>query len=609
MKIKVGDFNQYGAIIRGDEVTFTFAVKATALKVAIVIYSIITKEIVQIFELSDEYRLGLLYSATISGIDAKKHCYRFAEDDITYVDPYAYAVTGRDKYNDISREKASFEVYGAFTDILSDWQDSKVKIEPKDMIMYKLHMRGFTMNNGMGSGAGNYKGVIKNLSYLRSLGVTSLEIMPLYDFEEMVIVTETEYSPSGKKETIKTTGKVNYWGYGEAYHLAPKSSYFKGNPTGGLRELVSAIHSAGMEVIMEMSFPVTVTDDYIINTLKYYVKFFHVDGFHVIGCNFPTKRFAENAYFGDTKLFVETITDSIIEISKGNKHIFVYDNGFMCVVRQMINHMNGSMVQFANHMRRQNKDFGFVNYPANVDGFTLWDCFSYGEKHNEDNGEENRDGNNFNYSNNYGVEGKTNNKSINAIRMRNMRMALASTILSQGIPLINSGDEFANSNIGNNNPYCQDNKIGWVNFTKAKDRLLLTRFLTQLIEFRKQHSCIHPERAMAMNDFNHVGIPDMSYHGSEPWMMSIGDETRALGILFAGQYADEDEEVYLCFNHHYNEVSMALPRLSKGKRWRLVTNTYDYDEKSNFEPTVIDNQQSIVIPGGSMSILVGQMVK
>ncbi len=188
------------------------------------------------------------------------------------------------------------------------------------------------------------------------------------------------------------------------------------------------------------------------------------------------------------------------------------------------------------------------------------------------------------------------------MRLLSMRNAFAISVLSQGIPMILAGDEMANSAEGNNNPYCQDNKIGWTVFSKSKDKVLLKNFVSQIIDFRKAHQCIHQENAMEMSDYKHVGYPDLSYHGSEPWMMSIGEEQKAMGILYSGAYSDEEEDVYLCFNFHYDDVYLALPLLASGKRWRQVVNTKNYNESCTFEPEPIHDQQSIKVPSNSVSV-------
>ncbi|MCF0129337.1 MAG: glycogen operon protein GlgX [Pseudobutyrivibrio sp.] len=614
MTFITGNFNRFGASVEGDLVTFTFAVSQNISNVALRFYDVSDFSFHEEVSLKGEdCHIGLVYSVAFKTSEIKGLCYLIVEDGTEHADPYSKLVKGRDIWADTAREKSSFKIYSGIPFELNDvWKDERVKIAPTDMIMYKLHMRGFTCGaNCKESTRGNYKGLINRLSYLKKLGVTSLELMPVYDFEELFLDHRTFIGKDGtrKKETV-FNNKINYWGYGDAFYMAPKASYFGGeNAISSFRKLVSAIHGEGMECILEMAFEPSATKDLIIDTLEYYVRYFHIDGFHLVGNKAPIEDIVDDPFLGNTKIFYEYIPESLLSRQKGDKHLFIYNDSFMYVGRQIQNHMNGSMVQFANHMRRQNDSYGFVNYMSVVNGFTLWDSYSYGEKHNQANGEENRDGNNCNYSCNYGVEGKTNNKAINALRFLHMRNAFAMTFLSQSVPLIVAADEVANTNQGNNNPYCQDNEVGYSLFTKSVAKNLLFKFVTQIIEFRKAHKCIRQENAMEMTDYKHVGFPDLSFHGSEPWMMSIGEEQKALGVLYSGAYADEDEDVYICYNFHYDEVSMALPLLSAGRRWRQVLNTATYDANCDLVPKPINNQQSIKVPGSSITVLVGVNVK
>ncbi len=614
MKVIKGDFGDFGPRIKGkDTVIFTLSIGASTEIASIELFDKATKKRIQEINLSKEFSVGRVFSVEVSGISPDEVCYLIKEDGTEYVDPFATSIVGRDKWADVSaRSKNKFQVYGGITNIQKQWKDTPVNIEPTDMVLYKLHMRGFTYGFGMSEAkAGTYKGVISKLNYLKEMGVTSIEIMPIYDFEELFIENKINISKNGHRvNTPEFINKINYWGFGEANYFAPKASYFGGenNCLEGIRSMISSIHKAGMEVIMEMSFSNETSDDCVLECLKYYVQYYHIDGFHLIGCTAPIKRIASEPYLADTKIFYEFIPEEILCSESGKKHLFIYNDSFMNVTRQIQNHMNGSMVQFANHMRRQNQAYGFVNYMANVNGFSLWDSYSYGEKHNVDNGEDNRDGTNNNYSFNYGLEGKTNNKTINANRFRQMRNAFAALFLSQSVPLIVAADEMAASHLGNNNPYCQDNKIGYTVFSKTKNKTTLQKFVKQLVEFRKNHKCLRPEHPFLMNDYKHLGLPDMSFHGSEPWMMSIGEEQKALGVLYNGAYVGEKEEVFVCYNYHYDDVSMALPLLSPGKRWRICFNTADYNDKSDFKPKPIHDQQTILVPGNSISVLVGVKV-
>lgn len=610
MVFKAGDFKEFGARVSGDEIVITFAISKDAKKAALHIYDKSSKKCLRALEITDEYRFGRVCSVSITDADYSKLCYLIEEDDKLFIDPYSTEIVGREFWGDIDRAEKGYKVYSGICDINAKWEDTPVDIKSSDMVIYKLHMRGFTMNHGLSRGMqGNSNGVIKLIPYLKEMGVTSVELMPIYDFEDQMHETRTEISPKGKKTQVEVSlGKTNYWGYGDAAYMAPKAAYFKDEaPLDGLRRLVAEFHKAGIEVILEFAFTGKYSDKYIIDTLKLYKKVYHIDGFHLMGV-VPVERITEDPFLEDTKLFFEDAPREIL-CAEAKKRIFIYNDAFTCVLRQIQNHMNGSMVQFANHSRRQNNNYGFVNFAANVTGFTLIDSYSYGEKHNQENGEENRDGNNNNFSSNYGIEGKTNNKNVNKIRLVQTRNAIVSTLMSQGIPLINSGDECLNTAGGNNNPYCQDNKTGWASFSKSKDALETLRFVKAIIEFRKNHKCVHPEGAMELNDYRSLGFPDMSYHGVEPWMMMIGEEQKSLGILYNGAYAAEEEEVYVCYNFGYDTVKMALPRLAPGKRWRQVINTAEYNEESDFSPKPIHDQESVEVAGGTISILVGQKVK
>lgn len=609
MTVTTGNFKEFGARVCGDSVTITFEISKGTSKPVLHIYDAETKNSIIDIEITKEYCFGRVCSVCLNNVDYKKICYLIEEDGKLFTDIYSSQIIGREVWGDTERQQNSFMVYSGICDTNEAWEDVSVDIAPCDMIIYKLHMRGFTMNHGLSNGMkGNANGVIKYIPYLKEMGITSVEIMPIYDFEDQFHETRIMISPKGQKTVEEISlDKTNYWGYGDASYMAPKAAYFKDEtPLKGLRKLVSEFHKAGIEVILEFAFTDKCSDIYIIDVLKYYKNTYHIDGFHLMGM-VPVDRIVASPFLENTKLFFEDVPRELL-FEETNKRIFIYNEAFTCVLRQIQNHMNGSMVQFANHSRRQNKNYGFVNYAANVTGFTLLDAYSYGEKHNQANGEDNRDGNNNNFSSNYGVEGKTNNKAVNRLRLVQVRNAIVSTLMTQGVPLINSGDEVLNSCQGNNNPYCQDNKTGWVSFSKSKDATELLRFVKEIIKFRSAHKCVHPDNAMELNDYRSLGFPDMSYHGTEPWMMLIGEEQKALGILYNGGYASEDEEVYICYNFGYEAVKIALPRLAVGKRWRQVINTADYNEESDFVPKAIHDQESIEVSGGTISILVGMKV-
>lgn len=606
MKTRIGDFENYGTKITEDGVMFTYSVDGDEPS-AIQLYNSSNFVLEHQIDVPREYRIGNVYSVVCMGQSVKRCCYRILRGSRSVVDEYAPLVLGRNIWNDASREQRDFLVFGGVQEAEYLWKNNRPEILPADMVIYKLHMRGFTMNHGLKRGEkGNYKGLLQRAAYLKELGITSIEFQPVYDFEELMLESGRTIEPNGQvREYVKRLDKLNYWGYGSAYYMAPKASYFGGKEAQrNCKEMIDTLHGMGMEVIWEMSFAQDVTSDYMLDCLWYWVKEYRVDGFHLLGSNVPMKRIAASKHLARTKIFHDHIPQDILDNEKGTKHLFVYDDSFLCVCRQMQNHMQGSMVQFTNYLRRQNKKYGFVNYMANTSGFTLMDSYCYGEKHNWANGEENRDGNNINYSYNCGVEGETKNRKIINHRMREMRNGLCAVFLSQSVPLIQAGDEVANTQKGNNNPYCQDNSVGWVQYINTKGRKQLLEFTRHLIAFRKAHPILRMEGAMQLSDYRHLGVPDLSYHGSEPWLMGIGEERKAIGILYGGDYQSREEAyVFVAYNYHYQDTWLAIPKIPRAGKWALVMNTAMEDTFS-FEPIVMDEQKKILVPRGSVAVLV-----
>lgn len=606
MKKLPGSFQEFGTKITGDRMEITF-VSSGEGDPAVCLYDRKTKEAFARIELKEGDRIGRVYSVALSSADWSRLCYRLETDGRAWVDPYAREILGREKWGGGKKTENARELYGGFGGEPYPWKHVMPSIAGADMICYKLHLRGFTMAGNLpAEKKGNYLGLLLELPRLKKMGITTLELMPLYDFEE---------APKGN---------VNYWGYGDGYYFAPKASYFGGiNPVYHMKETVDAIHGYGMECILEFSFSGETSQDQMVDALVFWVKEYRVDGFHLVGCNLPIERIVNCPYLEETKLFYDHFPWELLEREQGKKRLFVYNDDFLYATRRMQNHMEGDMARFADQMRRQNKKYGFVNYAANTSGFTLWDSYSYGEKHNEANGEENRDGNPVNFSCNYGCEGETKSRSIRRIRMRQMRNAIAAVMLSQGVPLLLAGDEAANTQKGNNNPYCQDNRIGWVTWSLAKEKRELTEFTERMIAFRKRHPVLSSEEPMRFNDYRHQGIPDLSYHGREPWMMELRQDQRAIGLLYCGAYARaEDTDLYLCFNFHYEAVTMALPKLPEGKCWRLRMNTAGEETQWYVEDTPAGEKEGragdaagcvfekeIVVEGSSVCILTAEEEK
>lgn len=237
------------------------------------------------------------------------------------------------------------------------------------------------------------------------------------------------------------------------------------------------------------------------------------------------------------------------------------------------------------------------------------DTFCYQNKHNEDNGENNADGNNWNFSNNYGVEGKTTKRYVAELRKRQILNAFTAQFMAQGVPLIWAGDEMCNSQLGNNNAYCQDNKVSWLNWKKDEKNVWLTDFVSKLAAFRKEHPVVALDAPMHMNDYKRKGCPDLSYHAESAWLGGFYQENIALGIMYCGDYAEKngekDDYIYVGYNFCTYRERLALPKLPNKKKWYQVVNTAKINAPFA-EEVCLENQQFFEIADRSTVILIGK---
>lgn len=241
----------------------------------------------------------------------------------------------------------------------------------------------------------------------------------------------------------------------------------------------------------------------------------------------------------------------------------------------------------------------------------MMDLFSYQDKHNEDNGEGNADGNNWNFSNNCGFEGKTGRRYVNELRKKQIMNAFAMLFFAQGVPLIMAGDEMGNSQNGNNNAYCQDNRVGWLNWKKDAKNAWLIEFVKKLSAFRKEHQILHLDAPMQMNDYGHMGCPDLSYHGENAWISGLYQETAALGMMYCGGYAKKEDGkaedyLYVGYNFHMGINQLALPKLPKKMKWFLVMDTSNLTSPFLERERCLENQQLFQIKAQSTVVLVGK---
>lgn len=593
-QIREGNYSRFGASRLADGICFTFEGDKDS-DCAIRLYEKRRNKDMSCgyrdIPVPKEYCIGAVRSVCVTGLDAARFHYNYVIDRKVVVDPYARRIIGREKWGDYSRREEHYAVLSGFDFSEFDWQGDRCpEIPGADMVMYKLHVRGFTKDGGVtGRNKGTFAAVAQKIPYLKELGVTTVELMPAYEFEELIppkhevhsidfegwapqavtgyqLMQQKEY-----EEKEKELPGINFWGYGSGDYFAPKASYSSGgSPSAEMKEMIRALHAAGMECVMEMSFDAQVNPNYIVEVLRYWVLEYHVDGFHLLCSQTAVASVISDVLLRRTKIFALSFPREAWEQTSVYPHLYVYNDDFLYAARKMINHQDGNLIEYLNQNKKQHPQIGFVNYFANNNGFTLADTFRYVTKHNEANGEGGTDGIDWNYSVNCGVEGASRKKKINEARIRLMKQAMASVVLAQAVPLILAGDEFGNSQNGNNNSYCQDNRTGWVNWKELERNREYFTYVKELLALRRMHPCVRSRVPMRMTDYQAYGMPDLSYHCAQAWNSEIYPSMQAVGEIYCGAYAGEAENVYIGWNFSQSEMPLALPKATAGKEWNIV---------------------------------------
>ena len=544
------------------------------------------------FPFQKEGRRGNLYGLKIEG-EGLNHCfYNYYLGDRIVTDPYAWEIQGLEAWG----EKRGRKTRGFLGKRDFDWQgDEPLMIPLNESIFYGLNVRSFTMHKSSGvRNKGTFEGVAEKIPYFRELGITALELMPCYEYDECMeeqkkpaILPLSAAEPlkenSRKEEALEDQEgekpiRLNCWGFQEGFYFAPKAAYSAGrSPVTSFKRLVRKLHQNGIEVIMQFYFPPQIGQMYMLEVIKYWVMEYHIDGVRLNGFHIPLRLIAEDAVLKNTKIWCSYVPgEELPVILNPSFKNFVTDNGnFRYDMRRFLKGDEGLINQALYYQRRNPKEHGVVNYMADYDGFSLYDSVCYERKHNEANGEDNRDGAEVNETWNCGAEGESRKKGIDQLRQRQIKNALSFVLLSQGVPFLFGGDEFACSRFGNNNSYCQDNETGWVKWRKtgfAKEILAYTKFLIRL---RKSNGILHMKEELLVMDSIGCGYPDISYHGIEAWRPDLSYLSRIVGVLLCGKYSPEKgESFYIACNMHWESHELALPKLSKSKKWTKIADTF-----------------------------------
>lgn len=544
---------------------------------------------------SDQHQYGSIFSMALLHLDTTRFTYNFYEGDRVFTDPYAKVIQGHDKWG-----KQSSLLTGGFLEADYDWEgDSILQTPYEDSILYCLNVRAFTKHKSSGvSCKGTFQGIIEKIPYLQELGITAVEFMPVYEFEEMEAVNpqfpvrmEEAHSRLADVPEKETLIRCNCWGYKEGYYFSPKPAYaWAKDAVREFKDLVKAFHRQGIEVILQFYFPDTIQQGIILDAIRYWALEYHIDGFHLKGEQIPIQILATDPLLTHTKLFYSDFPWNHIyqgEEIPQYRNLAIYRDDYMYGIRRFLKGDEGMLSTFLDLQRRNPSRFGVVNYVTNYYGFTLIDMVSYEKKHNLDNGEENQDGSDDNVTWNCGIEGCSRRKTVQQLRLQQMKNALTMLFFSQGIPLIYSGDELANTRFGNNNPYCQDNETGWVKWKVTAMGKAVLDYTRKLIQLKKSHPILRQREEMRILDYIACGYPDLSYHGEEAWRPDFHSRNCFVGMMYCGCYAQkgegEDDFFYLAYNMHWQPHTFALPKLPRGMKWHLVADTGEANQMGEGE--------------------------
>ena len=542
--------------------------------------------------------------------DTVEYLYRI--NGVLTEDPAAPVIRGRKPFGS-GHTAVGGKVRCGFLKEGFDWKgDAPLHIPYEDVIAYGLHVRGFTMHRqSRVTNRGTFRGLQEKIPYLKDLGVNQVILLPACEFDEVVqprIVMPKIAEPGASKPPAR----LNYWGFGEACFFAPKYGYCAADdPDIEMKSLVRALHENGIELVMEFSFPDAMPSELVVQCLSFWVREYHVDGFWLMTANDTARIAAQSPLLRNTKLIAGFFdTGRLYPGGKGFSRRVLCDagDGFRTDCRKILKSDENQLAVFTERMKQNNREKACMNYITSHDGFTLMDLVSYDKKHNEANGEQNQDGPYCDFSWNCGIEGPSRKKSIRDLRLKQRKNAMAVLLLAQGVPLLLAGDEFGNSQQGNNNPYCHDSELTWLEWNQSKQEQELTEFVRKLIAFRKKHKILHMDRPLECTDRISCGYPDFSCHGERAWYPGFDYLNRHVGMMFCGEHAGEEEFIYIACNFHWEKQMFALPYLPKGMNWKMALST-DEDLsnviRDNEPASPGEHTRECELPGRTVCVLVG----
>lgn len=600
--VNKGNPLKLGATVSDKSINIAFCAKENS-KCELLLYKKGSNRISKRIPFDKKYAFGNIYTMKLTGIDYKEYDYNFSVDGGVITDEYAKATVGKKTWG-----VAPKLVKAAFVKHDFKWgNDRKINIPFDETIIYRLHVRGFTKSKtSKVENKGTYKGIIEKIPHLKELGVTLVELMPAYDFNEKVGKVAT----SMKASVDISNPTLNYWGYTDGFAFAPKASFAAGKEDGAevseFKEMVKTLHKNGIEVSMEFYFPYGTKPHYVLDAIRYWVMEYHIDAVH-LNCEDAVMRMIKSdALLEKTKVFTYKIPDGEAFYKRAGevRNFADFNDDFMVAARRFVKGDEDMVNDISQRIKKNPPNASVVNYVANHNTFTLYDTVSYDRKYNEANGENNNDGAVYNYSWNCGAEGDTKKRSVMELRKKQIKNLLGLVFLSQGVPMIYAGDEMCNSQKGNNNPWCLDNEISWTNWNQTVIAKEIFEYIKEIIAFRKANKVLHLKEETRQTDHASLGMPDLSYHGIRAWALDHEHFYRHIGIMFCGKYAKLDKkkqgpDIYIAYNMYWMPTKFGLPSLGKNKKWKVAFTSAKDAIKGRID-------KNVVVPERTMTIFISQ---
>lgn len=544
------------------------------------------------FSMDSSSRSGDVLGLYLTGINKQTVEYNFYAGESIILDKCALAYKGNNEFGVL---KDTCDIRSVYSYQEFDWQgDSNPSIPFEDSILYGLNVRSFTKDSSSKiKHKGTYQGIVEKLPYLKELGVTSLVLMPAYEFDECENLRIDSKKPQSMEEAQKSVAKpkglLNCWGFTEGRYFAPKSAYSASKDSiTEFKTMVRELHKERLEVIMQFYFPPTMSEAFIVEILRFWAVNYHIDGFRICGFNIPQRALMLDPVLKGTKLWFNYVGEDEIQLleEKPYRRICSENGNFRNDLRRFLKGDEGMLNAFIAYQKAYNPKIALINYISDYDGFSLNDLYTYEHKHNEANLEDNRDGTDMNLGWNCGVEGPTRRKQINQSRIKQIKNALALLMISLGTPYIFAGDEFGNTRLGNNNSYCIDDETAYVKWSSTVKSREILDFAKAMIKLRRENRIFHRNEYFKNIDTRGLGYPDLSYHGIEAWKADTGYTSRMLGMYFCGDYGFEDtkgcdsKSYYVGINMHWENHRLAVPKLKGGRKYHKLIDTGLYNGAS-----------------------------